>query len=237
MFPAFAGYGMQPLSGVEYGGMLSDLVHVPFAMAMLHPVAEDVADVACASASDNVLDGYRAVAPHLARHPRSEVLVIGHGYPSIPLYAVQAALALGASNVDFVGSDPRQVAMAEALGAHACSSRFESAHKRYPIVVEAGALLTAVRYAIASTEPEGVCQSLSFFPGRDVALPLADMYTHGIRYCIGRAHSSALLPEVLGLLEMRQLRPERVTTRIVSWREAPAAFLEPTQKLVVRMHD
>ena len=30
-YPALSDYGMQPLSGVEYGGMLSDLVRVPHA--------------------------------------------------------------------------------------------------------------------------------------------------------------------------------------------------------------
>ena len=50
-------YGMQPLSGVEYGGMLSDTIRVPFAEAMLQPVPSALDPEALASVSDNVLDG------------------------------------------------------------------------------------------------------------------------------------------------------------------------------------
>lgn len=236
-FPEFAGYGMQPLSGTEYGGMLSEVVRVPFANCMLHAVREGLDAVTLASAADNVLDGYRAVAPHLAAQPGAEVLIVSHGYPSIPLYAAQAAIALGASRVDFVSGDAEQLALAERLGAHVQWSDFKDPERSYPIVVDAGVLATGVRYAIAATEPEGVCQSVSFFPARDVGLPFGRMYTRGIRLFIGRAHSSALLPELLPLLETRRLRPEEITSRVVGWRDAPKAFLEPAIKLVVQMTD
>src|SRR5262247_1007320 len=36
--PTLSDYGMQPLSGVEYGGMLADVIRVPFANAMLQPI-------------------------------------------------------------------------------------------------------------------------------------------------------------------------------------------------------
>jgi alcohol dehydrogenase len=38
-YPVLSDYGMQPLSGTEYGGMLSDVVRVPHAAAMLAPLA------------------------------------------------------------------------------------------------------------------------------------------------------------------------------------------------------
>ena len=71
-FPILSDYGMQPLSGTEYGGMLSDLIRVPYAEAMLQPIPAGVDPAALASVSDNVLDGYRSVAPHLAAQPGSE---------------------------------------------------------------------------------------------------------------------------------------------------------------------
>ena len=52
--------------------------------------------VAAASVPDNVLDGYRSVAPHLREQPGADVLVVIHGNRSIGLYAVHSALALGA---------------------------------------------------------------------------------------------------------------------------------------------
>ena len=232
--PTLSDYGMQPLSGVEYGGMLSDRVRVPFAEAMLAPLSPSLEPAALASVSDNVLDGYRAVAPHLKVLPGAEVLVVSHGIPSIPLYAVQAALALGAARVDFASNDEQSLERAERLGARPVATDFGKPEGRYPIVVDAGLSPEGLRYAIRSTRPEGICQSTSFYPGADVPVPLGRMYTLGIRFFIGRCHACALLPEVVPLLESGRLRPGEVTTRVVSWDEAAEAFLEPTIKLVVR---
>jgi alcohol dehydrogenase len=214
--------------------MLSDLVRVPYAEAMLQPIPPALDPARLASVSDNVPDGYRAVAPHLAAQPGSEVLIVSHGLPSIPLYAAQAALALGAGRVDFASNDAEQLALAERLGAHPVETDFGKPRRSYPIVVDAGLSPAGLHYAIRATEPEGVCQSVSFHPGPGVPLPLGRMYTLGIRLCVGRCHSAALLPEVAGLAAAGRLRPEAVTTRIVDWKQAPEAWLEPAIKLVVR---
>ncbi len=232
--PVLSDYGMQPLSGIEYGGMLSDLVRVPFAEAMLQPLRPDLDPVALGSLSDNVVDGFRAVAPHLAESPGSEVLVVSHGLKSIPLYAVQAAIALGAGRVDFASDDEDAIELAERLGARPLRTDFRKRQQRYPIVVDAGITAPGLRYAISSTAPEGVCHSTSFYAGGDVPLPLGKMYTLGIRFFIGRAHSAALLPVVLPLIEQGRLRPQEVTTRVVDWADAPQAYLEPAIKLIVR---
>src|SRR5262249_54306767 len=116
-YPALSDYGMQPLSGVEYGGMLSDLVRVPHAQAMLAPISEALDSVALASVSDNVLDGYRAVAPHLEQLPAAEVLIVTHGLKSVPLYAALAAVALGAARVDLASDDEEILEVAARLGA------------------------------------------------------------------------------------------------------------------------
>ncbi len=231
--PTLSDYGMQPLSGVEYGGMLSDRIRVPFAEAMLRPVPDALQTNALASVSDNVLDGYRAVAPHLEERPGSEVLVVHHGAPSIPLYAAQAALALGAARVDFASRDAASLDLAKRLGCNPIETDLEKAAGRYPIVVDAGLSPEGLQYSLRSTQPEGICQSLGFYPGPTMPLPLGRMYTLGIRFFIGRCHACALLPEVLALIEAGRLQPQDVTTRTVSWEEAPDAFLEPAIKLVV----
>jgi alcohol dehydrogenase len=233
--PTLSDYGMQPLSGVERGGMLSDAIRVPYAEAMLRPIPAGSDPVALASVSDNVLDGYRAVAPHLAAHPASDVLIVSHGTPSIPLYAAQAAVALGAGRVDFACYDAEQLALAERLGAHPLESDLSGRPARtYPIVVDAGVSPAGLHYAIRATEPEGICQSVSFHPGPGVPLPMGRMYTLGIRLFVGRCHAAALLPEVMGLIGTGRLRPEAVTTRVVDWEDAPDTWLEPAIKLVVR---
>jgi len=233
-FPVLSDYGMQPLSGIEFGGMLSDLIRVPHAAAMLAPISPALDPVALGSVSDNVLDGYRAVAPHLAELPGAEVLVVSHGLKSVPLYAVQAGIALGAARVDYASDDDEALALAERLGARPVRTDFGKTPRRYPIVVDAGVTPAGLRYAVRSTAPEGICHSVSFYAGGDVPLPLGRMYTLGIRFITGRAHAAALLPAVVPLIEQGRLRPGEVTTRVVGWEDAPRAYLEPAIKLVVR---
>jgi alcohol dehydrogenase len=225
---------MQPLSGVEYGGMLSDRVRVPHAEAMLCPVPEGIDPIALASVSDNVLDGYRTVSSHLQERPGAEVLVVSHGTPSIALYAVQAALAHGASKVDFASDNPAALDLAAKLGAQPIETDFDRRQKRYSIVADCGARPEGLQYSLSSTEPEGICHSASFFPGQEVGLPLGKLYTLGIQFFIGRAHAVSLLPEVMPMIADRRLRPEEVTTRVVGWDEAPTAWLEDSIKLVVK---
>jgi alcohol dehydrogenase len=232
--PVLSDYGMQPLSGVEYGGMLSDAVRVPFAEAMLRPISPALDPVALASVSDNVPDGYRAVAPHLAARPGSEVLIASHGAPSIPLYAAQAALALGSAAVHFASADRESLELAQRLGARPIETDFTTKPPAFPIVVDAGVTPAGLGWAIRATEPEGIYQSVSFHPGPPIALPLGRMYTLGIRCFIGRCHAAALLPEVVGLIEAGRLRPEAVTTRVVDWDAAADAWPDPAIKLVVR---
>jgi len=89
------------------------------------------------------------------------------------------------------------------------------------------------RYAVESTEPEGVCHSASYRVGGDVPLPLGKLYTLGIDFRIGRAHADSLLPEVMPLSAAGRLRPQEVTTRVAAWADAPEAWLEDAIKLVV----
>src|SRR2546428_1505410 len=161
-YPVLSDYGMQPLSGVEYGGMLSDLVRVPHAATMLASVAPGLDPVALASVSDNVLDGYRAVAPHLAALPGADVLIVCHGGKSIPLYAVQAAVALGAGSGDYASDSAEALGLAERLGARPLETNFEKPKRRYPIALDAGVTPAGLQYAIRATEPEGILQSVSF---------------------------------------------------------------------------
>ncbi|HTO55516.1 MAG TPA: alcohol dehydrogenase catalytic domain-containing protein [Myxococcota bacterium] len=231
--PVLSDYGMQPLSGVEYGGALSDLVRVPFAEAMLAPISKSLSAPSLASMSDNVLDGYRAVAPHLKTNPRSPVLITSHGTPSIPLYAVQAALALGASEVTLASGDRETLALAEKLGAVPLETDFTTRPRTWPIVVDAGLSPAGLQYALRAVEPEGIYQSVSFYPGGTMSVPLGRMYTLGARCFIGRCHAAALLPEVLPLVEAGRLQPEAVTTRVVDWEAASEAWPEPAIKLVV----
>lgn len=233
-YPVLSDYGMQPLSGTEYGGMLSDLVRVPHAEAMMQTVADGLDPVALASVCDNVVDGYRTVAPHLAEQPGAEVLVVCHGSRSIALYAALTALALGAGRVVFACDDPAALALAAKLGAEPCETDFLRRQGRYPIVADFGGRTEGLQYALGSTEPEGICHSSGVMMAAETPMPLGKLYTLGIRFYLGRAHSASLLPEVMRHINEGRLRPQEVTTRVVDWEQAPKAWLEDTIKLVVR---
>jgi alcohol dehydrogenase len=115
--PPLSMYGFGALGG-DWGGMLSDLALVPYAEGMLVPLPKAVEHSLVASAADNMADGWRTVAPALADFPGADVLVVSGGaMRSIPLYAVDAALALGAGSVTCVDTDPVRLGVAQALGA------------------------------------------------------------------------------------------------------------------------
>jgi alcohol dehydrogenase len=110
-------YGFGPAVG-RWGGFLSDVVLVPYAEHMLVPLPDGLAPAAVASASDNISDAWRAVAPALADEPGAPVLVVGGASSgSIGLYAAALALVLGAASVTYVDADAARRATAESLGA------------------------------------------------------------------------------------------------------------------------
>lgn len=233
-YPVLSDFGMQPLSGVEYGGMLSDLVRIPHASAMLTSLPTGLDPAAVASVPDNVVDGYRAVAPHLERRPGADVLVACHGIRSIGLYAAQSALALGAGTVTVASGDDAVLELAERLGAQTLRTGFDQRAERWPIVVDCGTTVNGLQWAIRATEPEGVLHSVSYYAAEPtVPMPLGRLYTLGIEFRIGRAHSAAVLPEVVDLVAAGRLDPGAVTTSVVDWDDADEHFAEPTIKLVI----
>jgi threonine dehydrogenase-like Zn-dependent dehydrogenase len=233
-YPVLSDFGMQPLSGVEYGGMLSDLVRVPHAHAMLTPLPAGLDPVAVASVPDNVVDGYRAVAPHLRQRPGADVLVACHGTPSIGLYAAQSAMALGADTVTVAGADDAILALAERVGATPLRTDFGDRTGRWPIVVDCGHRVEGLHWAIRATEPEGILHSVSYYAAEPmVPMPLGRLYTLGIDFRIGRAHSAALVAEVVALVADGRLHPEQVTTSVIDWEDAAERYTDDTVKLVV----
>ena len=233
-YPILSDYGMEPLSGVEYGGMVSDLVRVPHAETMLTPLPVGLDPVAVASVPDNVLDGYRAVAPHLARRPGVDVTIACHGISSIALYAAQAALALGAGSVTVASADDAVLTLAAKVGARPLCVDFTARPpEKWELVVDCGIDPAGFQWSVRATEPEGVLQSVSSYLDDMIPVALRRLYTLGIELHIGRAHSAALLPEVVALVAGGRLHPELVTTTVIGWEEAPKRFVEPTVKLIV----
>jgi len=223
-------YGIGALGG-GFGGALADLVRVPFADAMLVPLPANVEPAAVASASDNVADGWRTVAPQLADRPESPVLVVGGGAASIALYAVAIARALGAP-VDYADDDVERLGLAATLGARAIEGPLPPRLGRYPITVDASGRADGLACALRSTARDGVCTSVGIY-FEDTPVPLFDMYNAGITFRTGRVHSRGVLPHVLALVSGGRLHPERITSRVVAWDDAPEALADPPTKLVI----
>lgn len=218
-------YGFGP-AVQQWGGFLSDLVCVPYADHMLVPVPAGLEPAAVASASDNISDAWRAIAPQLAAEPRAPVLIVGGAGPgSIGLYAAALAVALGAESVLYVDADASRRATATAVGAETLADLPQRLGP-FPITVDASADPQGLKLALRSTAPDGVCTSTAIYFGDVPALPLLEMYTKGITFATGRVHARDAMPGVLELAAAGALHPELVTTRSVSWAEAADALLE-----------
>jgi alcohol dehydrogenase len=59
------------------------------------------------------------------------------------------------------------------------------------------------------------------------------MYYTGVVFQTGRVHARAAIPEVLTLVREARLEPEKVTTEVALWEEAPAALSTFHTKLLV----
>jgi threonine dehydrogenase-like Zn-dependent dehydrogenase len=218
-------YGFGP--AVErWGGFLADAVCVPYAEHMLVPVPSGLEPAAVASASDNISDAWRAVAPALADEPGGSVLVVGGAAAgSIGLYAAALAVALGSESVLYVDADPGRRTTATAVGAQTLAELPQRLGP-FPITVDASADLDGLALALRSTAPDGICTSTAIYFGEQPTLPLLEMYTKGITFKTGRANAREAMPHVLQLAASGAVHPELVTTSVVAWADASDALLE-----------
>ncbi len=223
--PFMSTYGFGP-AVEQWGGFLADLVCVPYAEHMLVPVPAGLEPAAVASASDNISDAWRAVAPALGEEPGAPVLVVGGASSgSIGLYAVAIALALGAASVTYVDADASRRATAERLGASTLAET-PSRLGPFPITVDSSADPDGLALALRSTAPDGTCTSTAIYFGEQPSLPLLEMYTKGITFKTGRANAREAMPHVLELAASHAIEPELVTSRVVGFDDAADALLE-----------
>ena len=221
-----ATYGFGP-AVEQWGGFLSDSVLVPYADHMLLAMPDGLSSTALASASDNISDAWRTVAPALEEDPGAPVLVVGGAGPgSIGLYAVAIALALGSQRVVYADSDERRLALAESLGAEAVREPWPRRLGPFPITVDSNASTRGLELALHSCGPDATCTSTAIYFGEQPTLPLLQMYVKIVTFKTGRVHARSIMPHVLELAERGDLQPERIITRTVEWLDGPAALAE-----------
>src|SRR5215203_2555742 len=230
--PPLSMYGFGALGGA-WGGLLSDLALVPYADAMLVPLPASVDPTMVPSAADNMPDGWRTVAPALAENPAADVLVLaGGGARSIPLYAVDAALTLGAASVTYADSDPDRLAIAQQLGAKIVAGDTHDSLGTFPITVDATATPDGLLAALQLTAWGGRCTSMAQL-APEAPLPLFELYTRGVHLHIGRAMARPAIPSILDLVAVGRLRPQLVTSATVPWDDASEALLDPATKVIL----
>lgn len=232
--PALSMYGFGAAGGL-WGGVLADLLPVPFAEEMLVSLPAGVEPAAAASVGDNVSDAFRHIAPHLPAllrdDPLARVLIIASLQTpqaftaSMPLFAGQIALALGARNVELVDARGEVRALAEKLGLRAHTPAEMRGIEPAPLVVDVTAKPDGLAACLERTAPDGICTSAGGLhaAGR---LPLLRAYIRNVTLHIGRSHARALMPQVLDLIANGRLSPQEVTTQTAPLDDAPAALRE-----------
>ena len=230
--PERAMFGFGAFGG-DWGGALSDYVRVPFADHMLVPVAEGVSPTAVASASDNIPDAWRTVAGPLERRPHADVLIVGGGSPSIALYAIDVARALGAGSVTYTDHNPERLRVAEQLGAEVHEGELPRRLGPFPVTVDCGASRESLALALRSTEPDGECTSTGIIFEPETPVPLLEMYTSGVHFHTGRAQARPHIPAILELVAEGRLHPDLVTSNVVAWDDAAEAVQVRERKLII----
>ncbi|MEZ5078180.1 MAG: alcohol dehydrogenase catalytic domain-containing protein [Solirubrobacterales bacterium] len=233
-----AAFGFGTASG-PWGGLVSDLVRVPNAGHMLVPVPDGVDPLRVASASDNLADAWRSVAPPLRERPGGSVLVIGGAAKSIGFYAAGLAVAHGAARVDYLDRSPQRRSIAESLGAEALPTPSSRGRRRperatYDVVVEASSRASSLRDAIRSLRPGGICTGVGYYLASGTRVPLMRMYATDATLRIGVSHARAVLPDLLKFVASSGFPAEAVTTLTADWDDAPRAYAAHTTKLVLQ---
>ncbi|MGY1694100.1 alcohol dehydrogenase catalytic domain-containing protein [Geodermatophilus sp. SYSU D00814] len=231
--PAGAAYGFGERGG-GHGGAVADLLAVPHADHALLPAPEDLPDAALATLPDNAVDAWRTVGPQLRERPGARVLVLAGAVPSIGLYAVALAGALGAGRVRYVDRDGPRCAAAAALGAEVTrlDGDWPRRFDRAEVVVDGTADPAGLACAVRSTEDQGLLTVVGILFG-DASLPLLEMYTRGITVHLSRADSRRHLPEVLALAASGVFDPLAVPTTTAPFADAAEVWLQPATKLVL----
>ncbi len=231
-YPPLANYGLGGGARSDYGGALADAMHVPFADHMLVPLPAGLDPVKVASATDNIADGWRGVAPQLRDRPGASVLVLGGLAQSVGLYAAGAAVAEGAGRVLYLDDDADRRVRAAAMGAATASLSEYGGREPFDIVVEAAGSSAALALAIRSAGRNGVVTSVAIHLARETPLPLTDAYYKGLQLTVARVDSRRHLPDVLACVACGKLNPELVTHRVTRFAEAGEAMADPGPKLV-----
>ncbi|MDT7645496.1 MAG: alcohol dehydrogenase [Pseudonocardiales bacterium] len=224
--PAGAMFGLP--AGGDWGGLFDEVVRVPYADAMLHPLPHDIDPAAAVSAGDNLTLGLELLRGHLRRRPGARVLVLGGG-GSVALYGAQLAAALGAGRVLYLDTDPARRAVAAGGGAETHAGPPVPSLGEFDVVFDSGFDAERLADSIALLAPEGVVESSGVYFER-VELPLFRMYVQGVTFHTARANAGPHVAAVLDLIRGRRIDPARVVSETLPITDATTALAAPSLK-------
>lgn len=227
--PWLSCFGLGDVAG-GYGGLVSDLVRIPYADAMLVPLPPSLDPVVAASIGCNIVDAYRCVAPPLQQRPGSSVLVVAGAFDNIALYAALIAQSCGAGDVVLAAED---AALQDRAGrAGIAVTPTVPTDSRFDITVDASMDPRLLHQTVRATAAAGLLTISTMYPADSTPLPLLTMFERCLTVTTGQPHARALVDPVLAALE-GGLDLGIVTDEVLAWEDAPRAFTRQWGKRVV----
>jgi alcohol dehydrogenase len=225
--PRHAAYGVP--AGGHWGGLFSEVVHVPFADAMLVPLPPGLNPLAVASASDNLTDAWVAASRPIAAREDPRVLVVG-GTESLGVLAVQMAAAAGATSVDYLDDNDYRRDLAWSSGANIELDGVLD--ERYDVVISATRDPQALHRGLLALAPGGHCSCIGII-FEDPKIPLFGMYLRDVTLSVGVCNVRPHIPKVFDLVGSGRCDPLLVSPTVVSCEEATEALVQPLAKCIV----
>jgi 2-desacetyl-2-hydroxyethyl bacteriochlorophyllide A dehydrogenase len=210
-------------------GTQAEQALVPNADLVLRRVPEGMSNDVALFAGDVMGTGYHAVVDGGLR-PGDVAAVLGLG--PVGLCAVQAARAVGASQVIAVDSVPERLRMAESFGAlpvHLIDgdprgvAREATDGRGVDLCVDAVGDPRALELALRLTRKRGTVQTIGVYAERcEVHMGL--LWIKALRLCSGQANVIGHLDSVLAMMSSGQLDPTPLVTHHMPLDQAPEAY-------------
>ena len=236
----FSGWGFGEALG-SWGGMVSDYILIPFADQMLMKIPSNIDPRIFASASDNLADAWRIVAPALQRDSQQGVCVLGGGAKSIGIYAAALAVALGSPNVVYLDFDQERLDIASAYGARAIKVtkkldplEIDSTDLgEFSIGVEASSNVAGFDFLFDQIACGGTVFGVGFYFFLEQSINYFTMYAKSLTLKIGVSHPTADLAEIVSFVLKSNFDPRLVQTHVFSYSEADKVYGKSSTKLVL----
>jgi 2-desacetyl-2-hydroxyethyl bacteriochlorophyllide A dehydrogenase len=210
-------------------GTQAEQALVPNAELVLRRVPEGMSDDVALFAGDVMGTGYHAVVDGGLR-PGDVAAVLGLG--PVGLCAVQAARAVGASQVIAVDSVEQRLRMAESFGAlpvhlsegdPRATVREATSGRGVDVCIDAVGDPRALELALRLTRKCGTVQTIGVYAER-VEVHMGLLWIKALRLCSGHANVIGHVDSVLAMMSSGLLDPTPLVTNHMSLEEAPEAY-------------